>query len=269
CGRGLAVAAGAGPGLGRSGGAGPHPARDPGRLGVRSRAHRRGVRPPHPPGGPGVPAPLRPRGRRRRRPPTAPPLPGASPPAGPLPSPFGPPAPRRGRPVGPVGGRLPRPECLCLVQPPGQLGTGADRAGREGVVAPAGGGGGRDARSPSVDLAPHLRATPRGGGPRRERSRGDRSRPAARGGPPPRRRARRALVAAITSVVDRFRPLGVDLDLEPVWPGEGRRWVHLLAALRPLLERRGRLLMATRDLSRRPRIRPAWADDLPTGLLLQ
>lgn len=85
----------------------------------------------------------------------------------------------------------------------------------------------------------------------------------------PGRRARRALVAAITSVVDRFRPLGVDLDLEPVWPGEGRRWVHLLAALRPLLERRGRLLMATRDLSRRPRIRPAWADDLPTGLLLQ
>jgi len=36
----------------------------------------------------------------------------------------------------------------------------------------------------------------------------------------PGRRARRALVAAITSVVDRFRPLGVDLDLEPVWPGD-------------------------------------------------
>src|SRR5690606_41471743 len=53
------------------------------------------------------------------------------------------------------------------------------------------------------------------------------------------------------------------------WPGGGRRWVHRLAALRPLLERRGRLLLATRDLSRRPRIRPARADDLPAGLLLQ
>lgn len=85
----------------------------------------------------------------------------------------------------------------------------------------------------------------------------------------PRGRARRELVTVLTRLVDRFRPLGVDLDLEPVLPGDGRRWLRLLAALRQVLERRGILLLATRDTTRRPRVRPAWVDDLPTSLLLQ
>ncbi|BAS29417.1 peptidoglycan-binding protein [Limnochorda pilosa] len=83
----------------------------------------------------------------------------------------------------------------------------------------------------------------------------------------PGRRARRELVSAILRVVDRFHPIAVDVDLEPVLPGDGRRWLKLLAALREALSRRGVLLLATRDLARRPSIWPAWADDLPDGLL--
>lgn len=85
----------------------------------------------------------------------------------------------------------------------------------------------------------------------------------------PRGRAQRELVAVLARLVDRFRPLGVDLDLEPVLPGDGRRWLRLLGDLRQILERRGLFLLATRDITRRPRVRPAWIDDLPSSLLLQ
>lgn len=91
--------------------------------------------------------------------------------------------------------------------------------------------------------------------------------PAASGAP--RRRSRQEFVVALTRLLDRFRPLGVDLDLEPVLPGDGRRWIRLLRELRAVLEKRGLFLLATRDTARRPRLHPAWLDDLPTGLLME